>query len=193
MNERRPAKNGEPPFKMLYFIRHGQYRVDDSADTGRLTPLGRKQALLLGRHLRLYPIDSVVSSDLPRAVETAQLVAQALGIPRFRRRRLLREMVPSRVNGLKVPLVKRADGKQRLQSIIDEYFTVTRKTRHELVICHGNLIRALVCRLARAPITSFTRMRVHHTGITCFMVNYKSIYLISYNGVHHLTGSQQSH
>ena len=43
-----------------------------------LTEVGRKQARLAGHHARSLNIDTIVTSSLGRAVETAQIVAQAI-------------------------------------------------------------------------------------------------------------------
>jgi serine/threonine-protein phosphatase PGAM5 len=181
------------PFRMLYFVRHGHFLNDDSPLAGGLTALGRKQAKRLGAHLRRYPIDSVVCSDLPRAIETARLVADALGIEHVRRRKLLREVVPVAIPGKRVPLSTRAKGKRRLHSINAELFRASRSTRHEVIVCHGNLIRALVCLVTGAPLTGLFRMRTHHAGITCFCVTRPGVKLVSYNSVVHLPTEQQTY
>jgi probable phosphoglycerate mutase len=70
----------------VLLIRHGE--TDWNAE-GRwqgfaltdLNALGRAQAAALAAHLRLRPIHAVYSSDLPRAVQTAQPLAQALAVP----------------------------------------------------------------------------------------------------------------
>ncbi|WP_022891331.1 histidine phosphatase family protein [Agromyces subbeticus] len=56
--------------RTIYFVRHG------AADTwGQLTDQGREQSRLIGRRLARLPIDVVWHSPLPRAVESAQIVA----------------------------------------------------------------------------------------------------------------------
>jgi broad specificity phosphatase PhoE len=71
----------------LLLIRHGQ--TDANAQgviQGHLpTPLnevGREQSRLLGRRLREYqpPVERILSSPLPRALETAEIVADCLGL-----------------------------------------------------------------------------------------------------------------
>ncbi|MBC7806389.1 MAG: histidine phosphatase family protein [Akkermansiaceae bacterium] len=73
----------------LYFIRHGQAVVNvtkvmggPKGDTG-LTLLGRTQAERLRRRLASGEIqaDVLIASSLPRARETAELIAPALGLP----------------------------------------------------------------------------------------------------------------
>jgi broad specificity phosphatase PhoE len=57
----------------LYLTRHAE-----PDDDGRLTERGVQQAVLLGR-LSNVPFGSVQHGPLPRATETAQLVARRLG------------------------------------------------------------------------------------------------------------------
>ncbi|NWG15328.1 MAG: histidine phosphatase family protein [Chloroflexi bacterium] len=71
--------------KRILLIRHGQ---TDWNMEGRwqgslpvpLNDIGRAQARALAAHLRESPIRAIYSSDLPRALETAQLLGAALGV-----------------------------------------------------------------------------------------------------------------
>ncbi len=58
----------------LYLTRHAE-----PDDDGRLTERGVRQAELLGRRLSHVPFGTVQHGPLPRATETAQLVARQLG------------------------------------------------------------------------------------------------------------------
>jgi phosphohistidine phosphatase len=70
----------------LYVVRHGiaQDRGTDGIpdDERRLTPEGRKRMREIGRGLRRLGIEPerIVTSPLPRARETAEIVAGALGM-----------------------------------------------------------------------------------------------------------------
>ena len=73
---------------ILYFVRHGkagEYRADDPNDDAReLTDAGvaaLRAAAPLWRRLNLRP-DVVISSPLPRALHTAQLFAEGIGLDR---------------------------------------------------------------------------------------------------------------
>jgi phosphohistidine phosphatase len=69
----------------LYVLRHGiavPHGTPDIADDERpLTPKGRKRMREIGRGLRRLGIvpERIISSPLPRAWETAEIVANALG------------------------------------------------------------------------------------------------------------------
>ncbi len=64
--------------------RHGEaeYETDTMTESGgSLTPLGRDQARGLGERLRVEQVAAVVCSELARAVQTAEIAAQVLGLP----------------------------------------------------------------------------------------------------------------
>jgi len=62
----------------LWIARHAEALPDQSA----LTEAGRRQAALLGERLAGVPITRISHSPLPRAVETASIVAERLpGVP----------------------------------------------------------------------------------------------------------------
>lgn len=68
----------------LIVARHGEaeYETDTmNASGGSLTPLGRRQARELGERLLGERVAAVVSSDLARAVQTAEIAAGVLGLP----------------------------------------------------------------------------------------------------------------
>jgi broad specificity phosphatase PhoE len=72
--------------KRLYFMRHGLSVLNAKGiRAGHIeTPLteeGREQARQAGLLARQYNIDTIVSSPLSRAHETAKIVAREIGIP----------------------------------------------------------------------------------------------------------------
>ncbi|MGE0397928.1 MAG: histidine phosphatase family protein [Kofleriaceae bacterium] len=67
----------------IYLVRHGDAVPEEDAGSDRdrwLSPKGREGARVLGRLLRDQRIepDVILSSPLPRAVQTAELLAQSL-------------------------------------------------------------------------------------------------------------------
>lgn len=80
----------------LFLIRHGQSEKNAERRFGGhsatpLSPLGQKQALATAEALAKEEIDLIYSSDLPRAVQTAEPLSKLLGIevqkkPAFRER-----------------------------------------------------------------------------------------------------------
>lgn len=70
--------------KRLYFMRHGESQANAArryaAPDTPLSERGREQAKSAGRELEAKAIDLIISSDLRRAVETAEIVAGQIGI-----------------------------------------------------------------------------------------------------------------
>ncbi|MGH7192100.1 MAG: histidine phosphatase family protein [Candidatus Saccharimonadales bacterium] len=70
---------------LLYCVRHGEStynlegRLQGQSDT-HLSPLGQKHAAAIAATLSQLPIEAVYSSPLRRALETAQPLADALGL-----------------------------------------------------------------------------------------------------------------
>ena len=67
----------------IYLVRHGDAIPEEEAGSDRdrwLSPRGREAARVLGRLLREHGVapDVVLSSPLPRAVQTAELLAASL-------------------------------------------------------------------------------------------------------------------
>jgi probable phosphoglycerate mutase len=88
----------------LGFIRHG---ATDWNQSGRLqgqndielNENGRRQAAALAKRLKNEDWELIVSSDLKRAKETAEIVAAELGISEIRLDRRLRERTHGRLDG----------------------------------------------------------------------------------------------
>jgi len=72
--------------RRLYFIRHGlsvnniEGKLSGTTDTP-LTDIGREQALIAGRTAKKLSIDTIISSPLSRATETAEIIASQLSYP----------------------------------------------------------------------------------------------------------------
>lgn len=82
-----PSHTSHTPTTLL-FCRHGQSewnaqrRIQGQApDAGGLTAQGRREAQLLGERLRALDVAAIYSSDLLRAMQTAQIVSEAVGLP----------------------------------------------------------------------------------------------------------------
>lgn len=86
------------------FIRHGSTqwnrlgKLQGQLDTD-LTEEGREQARLLGNRLAKEEWDGILSSDLSRAKETAQIISDLAGIPIIRTDKRLRERKYGQVEG----------------------------------------------------------------------------------------------
>jgi serine/threonine-protein phosphatase PGAM5 len=173
---------------MLLLVRHGQYAVEDG---GALTEVGREQARLTGRwildHLDGKRVDALWSSTLPRARETAEIIGKQVTRLKPRQVPILREGMYTKVKGYDVPASERREDRARAAVVWERFFRTSRTDRLEIVVCHGNLIRYLVCRALQVPITRWTRMNSNHCGLTRILIrDTGAIRVVSYTETAHL-------
>ncbi len=170
--------------RTLVFLRHGQYDADRG---GSLTALGREQARIAGEYLQTWKFDVVWSSTLPRAKETADIVATKLGRMPVRRTGLLCEGLYTKVEGYEVRPSERRKDRARADAAFEKIVRASRTDRAELVVCHGNLIRYFICRILQAPITKWLRMTTSHCGLSRAIVRDRgAVRVVSYNETSHL-------
>jgi serine/threonine-protein phosphatase PGAM5 len=170
--------------RTLLFLRHGQY---DAESRGELTALGRQQALVTAGYLAGLELDLVWSSTLPRAKETADIVAAHLGGMRVRHTGLLREGLYTKVEGYDIPASDRRQDRARADAAYAKIVRTSRAERTELVVCHGNLIRYIVCRALHTPVSKWLRMTTSHCGLTRVLVrDTGAVRVVSYNETSHL-------
>jgi serine/threonine-protein phosphatase PGAM5 len=179
--------------RRLIFMRHGQYDELSSARTGGpLTPLGRRQAKKTAAALRRLEVAAIWCSTLARAKETASFVAAKQPHARLKRTKLLCEVIPTKLPPhikLRIPIdaTHIKDDKTRADRAYDTLFKATKRSRTEIVVCHGNLIRYLVCRALGIAPKLWMRLDSTHCGLTEFRVLPKGIVrVVRYNDVGHL-------
>ncbi len=154
----------------LYLIRHGQSAGNAEGRFGGhgptpLSDLGRRQAEMTANALAKEGISAIYSSDLPRAVETAEPLAKLLGLP-IHQSPAFRERHVGVLEGLTFDESREAYPK-------DYYALVNRNIHH--VITKGESYRHL---LRRITLKVNEVLRVHqgqrvaifsHTGAICFL------------------------
>ncbi len=153
---------------LVHLLRHGQYTRDPDRGDGPLTALGRRQARRAAARLCECRIAKLYSSDVQRARETAEIVAERLPGISVTAIPLLREMLPTRVPGLHVPLQSRRHAQQRIDKLIGRFFSRPPTVGDTVLVCHGNLIRALLCRMLGMPITRWRELGALHCSVTSF-------------------------
>lgn len=158
-----------PPTR-LYLIRHGQSAGNAEGRFGGhgptpLSELGQKQAALTARLLASEGINHVYSSDLDRAVQTAQPLAAALGIE-INATQAFRERHVGVLEGLTFD-----ESKELYPN--DFYALVNRTVDH--TITGGESYRQLLRRVSKKLDEIFRRHQgeriavFSHTGAICFM------------------------
>jgi broad specificity phosphatase PhoE len=154
----------------LYLIRHGQSAGNAEGRFGGHSPtplseLGKEQAEITARHLAKERIEAIYSSDLARAVQTAQPLANLLELP-IVKTTAFRERKVGVLEGLTFDESKAKFPK-------DYYALVNRDIQH--VITGGESYRQLLRRttgVLREILQIHRGKRVaifSHTGTICFL------------------------
>jgi len=174
--------------RTILLVRHGQYSTEDA---GKLTELGREQARITGKwifeHLGDQRVHALWSSTLPRARETAELIAPNVTRSKVRSVGILREGMYSKVKGYDVTEQERKEDRARADDAWSRYFRTSRADRFEILVCHGNLIRYFVCRALHTPVIRWTRMNSNHCSLTRILIrDTGAVRVVSYNETGHL-------
>lgn len=161
------------PVTRLYLVRHGQSAGNAEGRFGGHSPtplseLGKKQAEITANALADERIEAIYSSDLLRAVQTAEPLAELLDLPIIKTD-AFRERHVGVLEGLTFD-----ESKQRYPN--DYYALINRNIHH--VITKGESYKHLLRRATAALKEIFTIHRgekvviFSHTGAICFMTLY---------------------
>jgi 2,3-bisphosphoglycerate-dependent phosphoglycerate mutase len=169
----------------IILIRHGETalnvaRILQPADTP-LSDRGRRQAAAVAQRFSEAKIGAIVSSDLPRAVETAQAISSATGFA-IRFSALLQERNFGELRGLAydgldfdpISMEEAPPGGESIAMLhdrIDRALDFLREARAEiesdlLVVSHGFFIRTLLARRVQMPDASAAPLRIDNTSIS---------------------------
>ncbi len=159
-----------PPPTRLYLIRHGQSAGNAEGRFGGhgptpLSDLGREQAEKTARTLAKEGIDVIYTSDLTRAVQTAEPLAKLLNLP-IHQSAAFRERHVGVLQGLTFD-----ESKERFPN--DYYALINRNVNH--IITEGESYRHLLRRITgelRNILRNHNRQRIaiySHTGAICFL------------------------
>lgn len=181
--------------KTIILVRHGQYHPAAEKELERLTKLGRRQAKYAGKRLKEVTIDRIIYSTMPRAIETAGIIKQELKYSgTFESCSSLCECTPVFPKHLRkkhghTDAKKMATEKAQAERAFKKYFKSSRSDSIEVLVCHGNIIRYLVCRLLGINPLNWRAMDIKQCGIS--VVEIRSIgsvrnRLISHNDVGHI-------
>lgn len=150
---------------LLYLIRHGetdwnrQHRIQGTTDIP-LNDMGREQARRTGALLSRRRWDGIVSSPLVRAVETASIIADELGLPAPTTDHGLVERNYGEAEGLDFDEMKRrfpgdapVPGREKRSAVAMRAMSALRRIAADhadesvLVVAHGGLIRSVLRRI----------------------------------------------
>jgi serine/threonine-protein phosphatase PGAM5 len=163
--------------RTIYLIRHGDYdRKEDRPDGGPLTALGLAQARLVAARLAGLPIkvDSITSSTMTRAEQTAAEIGQLFPTIELKRSASLRECTPAtwRADIMKTttPAETQAAQEQLDRAFAELFVPAAGSERHEIVVCHGNVIRYFVTKALGVDPKAWLGMALAHGSLTTIQV-----------------------
>ena len=160
----------------IILIRHGQYNFRENDDDCKLTLLGREQADHTGIRLKELGIeyDALIHSTMTRAIETANIISKCIPSIKIQVDSDLAEGTPF-VNEPELPYwnipesVIREDH-LRIEKAFRKYFhrapPTQSKDSFEILVCHANVIRYMVCRALQFPPEGWIRFSLDHASIT---------------------------
>jgi len=198
----------------IYIVRHGETRKDkvfnlDGFPDAELTEVGLKQAHLAGEQLSKVKFDEIYSSDLKRAVQTAQIISSYqqelqvgidkqireihMGVFHTSTEDQIRKDYPEFYNEF---LKKESDfrypngesGEEVLKRTLIFLETIKTKNLDNIcIVCHGGVIRALISDLIGLPQYKRFNLYPYNCGISLLRYdegnNFK---VISINEISHL-------
>lgn len=182
-------------YRYLYLVRHAQFNPNFKENPeGKLTKLGRRQARHLVKAFKEISLTTIHVSTMPRTLETAAPLHNAYPDVKVERTRRLWEIIPPVTNDVRIQYFSRHGNEEldhyrdRAQRAYDHYVRRTiGEDKHEVLLCHGNLIRYFVCRAMRVDVTAWTNLVITNCGITRIIVEPDGyIALVSYNETAHL-------
>jgi serine/threonine-protein phosphatase PGAM5 len=157
----------------IYLVRHGMYDFVDKADdktANALNALGRDQAALVADRLAALPVkfNSIVSSQFTRARETGDIIAAKLGAT-CGRDAFLNECTPPGV-GVAATSID-AGAEAQLQQAWTRFAVPTPATAtHDVLVCHGNVIRWFVCKALGVDLQQWSRMEIANASLTVITI-----------------------
>lgn len=186
---------------LVYLVRHGeQDPASDPAAGGGLSELGQEQSRLLGQRLRDVPFTGIHHSPLPRAAQTAALIAECLPGTPLQATDLLTDLtplpppealhpIPARYATLlaAVPADERDEGAIRVQAALEHFGSIGHEDRHELLVTHNFVIGWFVRHALDAPLWRWIGLNQFNCAVT--IVQFQSDrppMLVSFNDIGHL-------
>lgn len=198
-----PQSPPPSPGKGIHYvllIRHGAYVPDAKTDdrvADALNPLGHEQAHAVGARLAQLPIkiDALISSDFTRARESADDIGQELHM-KATRDSLIHECRPhsDRPDTTLDQQQEAGACEANLAAAWQKYFQPTPAgDRHDVIVCHGNVIRWMVARALGVDTRRWTKMDIANGSLTVIAVSPDgSTRLVMFSDTGHLPIAKQT-
>jgi serine/threonine-protein phosphatase PGAM5 len=166
--------------RTIYLIRHGHYDESDERDeiTGKgLTPLGIAQTKLLSTRLKAMSVEftSLTSSTMTRARQTAMIINEEFPELELKQNELICECTPPSWRKDIMAGVDTTEKKQCVKNIeqaFAKYFIPSPddNDKHDLIVCHGNVIRYFVMKVLNVDTMSWLQMSITNCSLTIVMI-----------------------
>ena len=166
--------------RTIYLIRHGDYNQTDEQDefTGNeLTPLGVAQARLLSARLKSMSVhfSSLITSTMMRARQTAMVINQDFPELELIQDKLICECTPPT---WRKDIMAGVDTTEKelcaanIEQAFKKYFIPSpdENDRHDLIVCHGNVIRYLVTKVLNVDTMSWLQMSITNCSLTIIRI-----------------------
>ena len=180
----------------LHLIRHGEATHHEAGTDPELSPLGVQQALAVAARLARFEADEIVHSPKRRAMETAQIISERLGIPTVADPMVDdrtpfpqdRSDVPSRYHAFldSVPLDERDIAGRQLDGAIEALSGPDEGDRHIIVVTHNFVIGWFVRRALDAPWWRWLGLNQDNGALTTITYNIDGARLVTFNDTPHL-------
>lgn len=187
------------PVRTVYLVRHGAYLPDRNADRNvgpGISTLGIAQARLAAARFRAMPVtfESVTSSTMARAKETAAVIHEQLGDAKTSASPSISECTPPAAFALNESDAALNACKQRLDSAFAQFFKPPgSKNSHEILVAHGNVIRYLVTKALGVDTRAWTGMSVAHASLTMIQIHANgAVAIITVGDIGHIPSNMQS-
>lgn len=169
----------EAPLRHLYLIRHGEYVRDEGCDEDAgcgLDRLGRHQAALAGDLLASLGVEftSLQASSMTRARETAAIIDDRLPGPALELHRDVRECTPTTRRADVMADLDPGEAEACERELAAAWDRLVRpaadRDAHDIVVCHGNVIRWFVCRALDVDPQAWLGMSIANCSLTVIQV-----------------------
>lgn len=194
------------PYTLIYLIRHCNPDYQKLKTLGDkympLSDVGKRQRSYLDRKLADLNIDKIYSSEIVRALESAQ---------NFAKKENKQIIIDSRLNEIdwndwykikyfrmsEKTRIKRISGYRRMDKHLNKMQAQARrlitdiysknKRKKIAIFCHGNLIKAIITGILNTDVIGFLSFEIYESSVTKLVVDRDSYIKINYiNNICHL-------
>ena len=187
--------------RTLYLVRHGFYDHEDPGDpdVGKaLVPLGVAQARLVAARLQAFPaMTAIRTSTMTRARQTALVIGESFPRLAVEETRLLRECTPPSRRQEVMAGLEPGEPEACVEQLEEAFATLfvpsNEGERHEVLVCHGNVIRYLATRALGVDSEAWLGFGIGNCSVTVIRVNPDgSMKVLSFGDVGHIPPNLQT-